>query len=501
MPTVLTQTLIAKALKTAAETGNRITLTDAHARGLELRVGPQGGRWCFRFKNGSKYKRIGIGPYPLWSIAEARVVAHDAAARILARLGLPTEEWMANVRAKADKGGEFVESLFPVGPNGRATWTFAQARDAYLEEIAETRRPHTLRDYKDRLNCPGLAQMQDEPVSRIEPDDIRPVLRKIARDVSDDRAEKITTIIRMLFRWLGADEQIKQSGVTRGVMDGLKPPPRRRTAENAPRVDAYVPPIAELGRALAIARAGVFDDDVSAGIQLVLFTCQRRRPVTIALIADFVESSHGCWIWRMRPAHRKTADRRRAKDDHVVAFGPAAQTVLLDQLARAKAWRYKTGEKNPDGTDEELTSEHLFPGSRPRREGERPVHKDESFITHNFSYMPLWGATPHLIRRSFSTFGRKLLSISRDDVKVVLDHNEGAAGNDVNRSFYDYDEQVPEKLEIMTAWETLLEKACAQALVDDPKLSDKDWLAAEIAKRRAAAKVPAAQKLTAVKTD
>lgn len=494
MPTVLTQSLIAKALKTAAETRDRINLTDAHARGLELRVGPQGARWCFRFKNGSKYKRIDIGPYPLWSIAEARVVAHDAAARILARLGLPTNEWMANVRARAGKGGEAVDTLFPVDHRGRATWTFEEAREAYLDEIFETRRLHTHRDYKDRLNCAGFARMMKEPVSRIEPDDMRVVLRQVARDVSDDRAEKIATIIRTLFRWLAADEQIKKSGVARGVMDGLKAPPRRRPAEDAPRVDAYVPPIAELGRALAIARAGVFDDDVSAGIQLVLFTCQRRRPVTVARIVDFVESSHGCWIWRMRPAHRKTADRMRSKDDHVVAFGPAGEAVLLDQLARAKAWRYKTDKKNPDGTDEELTTEFLFPGSRPRHEGGTPKHKDESFITHNFSYMPLWGATPHLIRRSFSTFGRKLLGISRDSVKIVLDHNEGAPANDVNRSFYDYDEEIEEKLKIMTDWEAVLEKACAQALADDPKLSDKDWLKAEIARRRDAAKVPAAEK-------
>ena len=77
----MTANLTDRALRalTPKSDGTQSELFDADARGLSARCSPSGVTWCFTFTSPvtRKRRRLSIGTYPAWPLAEARSKARD----------------------------------------------------------------------------------------------------------------------------------------------------------------------------------------------------------------------------------------------------------------------------------------------------------------------------------------------------------------------------------------------------------------------------------------
>ena len=127
--------------------------------------------------------------------------------------------------------------------------------------------------------------------------------------------------------------------------------------------------------------------------------------------------------------------------------------------------------------------EHLFPQIRPWKLGDTVFgHMNEAALNHRLLDMGL-KASPHDLRRGFSTHCQKTLRLPRDAVKLIMDHNEGIAADDVLEGHYTIDDRLDLKQPVMDRWLAWCEEQAATAAAAFPPLPE---LAAEIAARRRA---------------
>ena len=435
------------------------------APGLFLRVQPRGSKWGWRTALAGKTLRLDLGPLEEWSLLEARIVAGAASAMVKSRLGVPTAEWLhvqrvrhgkieAEVRASATNAREFSQ------------WTFAEAREAYLGEVERTLRPATFVDYRHMLRIAELADIENEKVSRITRPRLAEIVANVHRSGRERYANKLADTLRPMWRWLGGDAQVGRSGIEVGIMERLKAPAASRRDDADDDHNRYVPPLAEVGRILLMSQNPAFDPQIGAAIALLCYAVQRRRAIVSARIREFVPIGDGTeGLWRMPPAHRKTADKRGDRRHHVVPLPGGIWTIVQTQIERAG------------------DSEWLFPAFRPKRAGDPVSHMNESVLTRGLLLMPCVAASPHDIRRAFATHG-ELLGWSLGDSKAVLDHNEGVPTNDVTRESYALGDGTHLKWPILKKWAVTIEKSAAEALAEAPNITDRDWLKREIDKAR-----------------
>ncbi len=76
----------------------------------------------------------------------------------------------------------------------------------------------------------------------------------------------------------------------------------------------------------------------------------------------------------------------------------------------------------------------------------------------------------HAWRRGFASHGQRELGFSLEDIKLILDHSEGAAPGDVTAGNYALDPMIARKREIMTKWIASLELQVEAAIIADPSL-------------------------------
>src|SRR5712672_1024529 len=72
---------------TQAPAVGRIEITDLRCAGLVFRVTPGGARsWCYRFRDprSGRSSRVGLGPYPVVSLAQARTQAETMRGEVAA---------------------------------------------------------------------------------------------------------------------------------------------------------------------------------------------------------------------------------------------------------------------------------------------------------------------------------------------------------------------------------------------------------------------------------
>lgn len=459
MPSVeITAKTITKAKADAKPGSPRYEITDTRARGLRLRVGPQGAIWQYRYERGGKTKRLLLGAVDDWTIAEAREIAIEAANRLRVGHGFP-EDWVHFQKMKRGK------IAFNPRPQEDARkflkWTLEKAIQQYLVEVERTSKPATLADYRRMLGAPELKPLMKQSVATITRQDLAEVVGKVHRRGVERHAEHLASVLRPMWRFLERDDIIKQTGVTPGEMKTLSAPRRSRVGSVEKRKDKYTPTMIEVGRILAIAQAGVFNPVTSAALQLLVFTCQRITPIASAGRHEFrpiVIEGEG--LWSMPAAHRKTALKRGDLSDHVVPLPGPAWAAIQAQLQNE--------------------SDFLFPAARPRRAGDEPGAMAASNLSHALRYMPGVTATPHDLRRAFGTHGAREFKWGIAGTKLILDHNEGVASGDVTAESYALDDGTDEKWPIMRSWASWCEEWAAKAVEDDRRLADLEWLKREI---------------------
>lgn len=418
MTTTITQAIVDKALRSR---GERYDVTDARQPGLVLRVGKTGASWTVRCRVGGPVRKISIGSPPEISIAVARRIAAAVVGR--AKAGLePDFRWIEDER---ERQGLTVERAPAPPTSSRTTWMWGEARDRYLAEVRRIRSSGTVTDYRHTLTNPAVtAAFEGRLVAEIDKKAIAKVVRSI-HDAGHERlAEKMLTILRPMWRFLADPARSEESGVEDNIVRLLEKPSRSKGS----RLLTRTPSIEECARIIAVARSGVLAPTIAAAIELTVLTVQRRRTVVTMRISDLDLIDDPVW--------RIPAEGIKGGQEHVLPL-----TTHLLRLVREQRKRASAG--------------YLFPGARPRTVGEPLSHLHESSLTHAMSGIPGTEASPHDIRRAFTTF---VMTRPRSEVrqpKLVLDHREGRT--DVTGEHYDRAEYLEEKGDMLIAWSAALE--------------------------------------------
>ncbi|QDI79002.1 integrase [Methylorubrum populi] len=480
----LSKTHVDKALKDVAAGARAYDLIDSQQPGLLLRVGPRGARWAFKAIRAKTTLRLTIGSPPEISLDEARTIAAAAQRGIVNRLWAPDDRFL---EAELVKLGKVAPRPAPpprdpamIADWERHTedlpyWTWEQARTEYLTEVKRTKRPDTHKDYSAKLHMKELAGLAGRKVRRITLEDLAKVVYEVHKSGRETQAFNLASALRPMWRWLWLAHVRSSAGFSvedRIGADISKLQAPDKTPGLKPRANGKVPgkhvaTPTELGTILAVARCGLLDPTVSLALELLVTTVQRRRPIADAQAADFVPwvEMPGWGVWSMGPRHRKTADKRDDQTRHVLPLPPSLWARLAPQVQRSQ------GAGTP----------FMFPQVRPWRLGEQADgHMSDSAINHRLLDLGL-RASPHDVRRGFSTHGRRILGIARSDTKLIMDHAEGIPTDDVLEAHYTADDRLDLKQPVMARWVAWCDEQAAAAAAGLPPL---DQLATEIATRR-----------------
>ena len=164
--------LTEKAVK-AARAGRE--LFDETVPGFGLRVTPKGTKtWMLRYRFGGKQKRISLGTYPAYSLADARNLARGA-------------------RTKLERGDGFLRSR-------RSEPTVNEALDLFIEKYAKPRNRtwHDTASRFDRYIRPPLGGMR---LSLVRQADLQGVLDQITDAGKPIAANRLHANLSKFFRW------------------------------------------------------------------------------------------------------------------------------------------------------------------------------------------------------------------------------------------------------------------------------------------------------------
>jgi integrase len=468
MPVKLTEKLVDKAIADA-KAGEKYDLTDSGSAGLVLRAAPRGAAFLVRFMWHGTFRRVRIGTTPMISLTVARAIATSVRSLVDGHRAYPTPSWMTD-QLEIHRVIERRAVAASPPPPPLTTWTFAQAREAFLAEVKRTLRPGTLTDRRGMLGIKELAHLADRPVALIKRSEIATIVAEIFTSGRERHAGKLAEVIRPMWSWLADEHQRHRSGVSEGIMVGLKPPkPTNRESEDDE--GTYLPLPAELGRVLAIIRAGAVNGTTSDAALLLLFTSQRRRTVVTARRADFVEED-GVLVWEIPPRYMKKG--RGRKRSHDLPLPEEAAAMVRRRL-----------EKSKDGSSE---SPWLFPGLRPRKAGDALGHLHADSLTHTFADLPGIKMAPHDTRRGFTTYLEDILGFDQQVLKTVLDHSEGKPTTDVTDANYSKARRLNLKTTILSAWSGFLIDQAAKIELEDLALIKKQITAARVERARLSAK-------------
>jgi len=479
MPAALTAATV-KATIRDSRAGKRWAKADGLMPGLQLRAQPTGARWTVRARLHDKQRRWDIG-----GVCEGDEDVDGLACLTTARSRAMRVKEMCRKNLNPDSVvREFTTGISIIRQEAFAakkeppSWLYEKAKEEFLVHITAKKRADTHRDYNGKLRTPELDRFNGRPVASITRNQILTAVAAIHGRGAETMAEGVLRVLKSMWTFLADGERQEQTSVVPNLLLRAKAPDRTRNEigdpnridEEAERGDA--PPEIELGRALAIARAGVLPERIALGLQLLLASVQRRRAVIGANRWRFktYAETPGEQAWYVPPYFRKSGSKRGNRSHLVPLVGWGAEAVRkLDLLSDGD---------NPGW---------LFPGRRPRSgasEGIATGHADVGLLNDYLSAMPGVDFSPHFVRYAFSTYGERDLGFHKSEAKVILDHMEGTEPDDVTGKFYSSDPAIRRKREMMMLWAGWLDDWCAKAIAADPMLSDREALVEAIYRER-----------------
>jgi hypothetical protein len=447
-----------EAAKRDADAGLDWQHPDPECKGLSLRVRGRGVSWTFR---GPRL----AGKNRRWTLGDHRVSPKQARQRAWAVRGRIQKGLDPTSLVTALVTGVDEQQQLDLRVEAQPSWEWSDAIDRFLTDIIGTTRQPTRDDYRGTLkNTPELQIFCGRQVCDIVREEIAEAVEKVRRRGVKTHHKKVLITCRRFFNWLGSDARRRETSVPANFLLGAKAGAAERDVPGRRVVNKGIPETNAIGRALAIARAGVLGTLPSLGIQMVLGTVSRRRGVVGLRSQDYESYRPGIYVWFQPPAFRKTADKIQSSAAHQVPLVGWAATVV-DILER----RLRRDD----------TAGWLFPVARPRHAGVEPKtpHMNTGTLNHNMDAMPgVYGQlSPHRLRVAFGSYGKKFGGFADGEAKLILDHTEGV-GDDVTRGHYDLDPRIERKIEMMTWWTQWLDEQCAAAIAADSMLLDKDAL-------------------------
>ncbi|HDZ73339.1 MAG TPA: DUF4102 domain-containing protein [Aurantimonas coralicida] len=400
MPTKITKRTIDEALRTAG----RVRLTDTQ-KGLMLRTRSGAAVWSYRMQRDGRQVFVDLGTHLDINPDQARMLAAEAS-DLIRRGGRPDDEWVA--RRRVGLGVDETVVARSTKP------TLAQVRGDFLLWILGNRRPKTHADYRQTLTQPALARLMDQHIDRLEREDFAEAIAAMAATGRFRNAEKTGHILSAMWSWASQDHLIRKTGATRGMLIGLKPPETQIVKK--PR---RVPSPATVRTLLAMRKD--MSPTIADAVTLLAYTAQRRLTIVSARREDFQRTGQYL-VWTI-PGPKMKAGR-----EHAIPL-PREIWLIVERVEKG----------------------FLFPSGA--------GHVSEYTLTHALCDRPV-GFSPHDLRRGFSQLVRAK-GFTTADVKLVLDHSEGA-GDDVTLAHYDFFADMRRKHAILRAWADALKDKAKQ---------------------------------------
>lgn len=322
--------------------------------------------------------------------------------------------------------------------------------EEWQRELRRIRRDETADSYRRALHVAETEPLRRKYVCQITRQDVAECVARVHKRGKERQAEMVLVSFKSFLGFLADDARSRSTSVQKGLLDDLKAPERTMIEEidegNATRVPTG-PDVGRIVRAFRDDSSCIKERDRLAGL-LTVYSVQRRKTVASARIADF-EQVDGQWVWKIPPLHRKTASMkaRRGRDVgmHVIPLNGDAVRVFERARVMAKA----------------ADSAYLFPSMRLRRKDQPSDHADPATITHTFADVAGNDCSPHDMRRAFGTSFANAAGLATSDVKLILDHNEGASHDDVTVNHYSFLAQVQRKNAMLRPWIEWIEKYVA----------------------------------------
>lgn len=403
----------------------RLELRDTKVRGLELRIGQKTGfkSWALVYTRQSdgRVRRVTIGPYPEFGLAEARRLA----------LGL---------KLQVETGDDPATGV----QSEKAAPTFQELSDDWVERHGKPNKsPRSLTDNISMLKRHVLPVIGPKKAQDVTKSDVLRLLdlvalkpdarlgkkkksRKGVKDVAvldlkrklSHRPNRVYELVRSIFRW----------GVSRDILAvdptfGMKPPLKKEK----PRERALTPnEICAFWHKLP---TSPLSPEVQLALRLALVTAQRIGEVTnIAKSELLLEQVNPVWII--------PGERSKNREGHRVPLSPLAVSLLCQAIALSGDSDFVFPSPKGDGPI----------GSGAGTKGmqrARPTFDVADFRVHD-------------LRRTAAT-GMAELGISPHTISLVLNHMSARTGTITSAVYvkYSYDK---EKREALEAWGRRLEE-------------------------------------------
>ena len=269
--------------------------------GLYFNVKPSGARsWMQRLVIDGMRRTVGLGPFPVVSLADARDMAFE------------------NVRIRQRGGNPFKVKRTRTVP------TFAQAADSYIALQRVTWKAGSRNEDNWRSSLAHAKSIANETVDGIQTDDIAAIVTGLLRAGKAPTAKAVRQRIRLVFDWcIGQGFRTDNPG--NGAIDAILPKSNHRTEHRESVPYSQVPDA--LRRVEAI-EAPTWDG-MKLAFRFAVLTASRTSEV---LGATWNEIDLDAATWTV-PASRMKAGR-----EHRVPLSQAALDVL-----RAARKRSRTG--------------------------------------------------------------------------------------------------------------------------------------------------------------
>ncbi len=374
---------------------SRYNLKDEN--GLYLEISPTGKKlWRVRYWLNGKENRIGLGPYPHISLAEARKRCLDIKGQIADNID-PVKK-----RREEKNEQQAVESS-----------TFIKVAQAWLNRQKATWSPGHTETVIQRLENNIFPQLGDVSIKSITAPQMLEVLRQIERRGALEVARRVRGICSQIFRYAIACGLADQDPAA-PLVGALKPPPKNHYASiTDPR---------EVGRLLRAIDSYQGSQVVYCAFKLspLLFV----RPGELRQ-AEWNEFDLPAAEWRI------PKEKMKMRNPHIVPLSRQALEII-------ESLKPLTGH-----------GQYLFPAMTTNK---RPMSDN----TINMALRRIGYSKEEMTAHGFRSMASTLLNEqgwNPDAIERQLAHNER---NNV-RAAYNYAEYLPERRKMMQAWADYLD--------------------------------------------
>ncbi len=417
--------LTARLVETASHdcAGKRTELRDKLERGLKLRITPTGRKsWALQYTRDRKNKTITLGPYPQYSLDDAR-------------------RWAREVKADVARDKDPALSAQEEKQARKVAQTFQDLADEWLERYARpNKKKLSVKDDESMLKRHILPELGHVKASDISKRDVIRLLDNMMAKADSrslgtgetrrmsHRPNRVFALLRTIFKW-AVERDILESDPMTGVKRPIKKePPRERVLTQSEirhlwklleRTDGQRG--IQNSSALPMSRA------VAKAIQLSLVTAQRIGEV-LSIRLDQLSLSGQTPKWTIPGSVTKNGQ------PHIVPLSPLAASLII------QVW----------STDTDC--QWLFPN--PKGDGPIDPHAATKGINRSGDKLSIDDFRIHDLRRTAATYMAES-GISEYTIGLVLNHQTTRRGTVTGRVYnqYSYDR---EKRGALLKWESRL---------------------------------------------